>query len=568
MTKSSYWEEFAKKRRTRRRFLAGTALAGSGIAALSILGCGSDEEEPADSGGTPAEGTTSGPTAASAGTGQITTAFFEDLRTLDSTTYYFSIEGAGLSQAVYDHLVEYPWMSEVTDTSAARQVVARLAESWEQPDNLTYTFKLQPGVKFHDGTDFNAEAVQYAVDRTRQLNGAPAYMVSEVVSVESPDPLTVTFSLERPSEPFLHFLAGFWSPMKIASPTYIEAHQGGDDPDASQWMISNTAGTGPYMIEKHVPGEEYVAVINPEYWRTDGNPHPERIIGRIIPETSQQRLLLEGGDLQILRRGTPYADVEAFANAGMNITRYPPSGAVTLTFNTTLKPLDDERVRQAIAAGVDYEGIVATVLRGYGVAGSSPYPRAFEGWAPDHQATVKDLERAKQLLSAANVSDASMEVIYTPGVAAFARPITEQMESDLRSVGIQLEITQETQAVATERRSSAETTPHMTFGAPHGDALSSYTWAYIWFHTKGPLNKSYHSYADVDELLDSAYTELDTPTRVGLYEEAGKILGQRLPVLTMFELDETVITRPDVGGIKVNPGYPYSFDWYSAFASA
>jgi ABC-type transport system substrate-binding protein len=120
------------------------------------------------------------------------------------------------------------------------------------------------------------------------------------------------------------------------------------------------------------------------------------------------------------------------------------------------------------------------------------------------------------------------------------------------------------QAVLTEMRSKPETTPDLVFTSGSPDALSSYTMAYIYYDAKGPLAHAWFDYPEVDALIESAYSELDRNKRVGMYQQVGQILGQKLPVFTVFELDYAITHSPKLTNLKVHSGFFYCFDWYGA----
>jgi peptide/nickel transport system substrate-binding protein len=273
---------------------------------------------------------------------------------------------------------------------------------------------------------------------------------------------------------------------------------------------------------------------------------------------------MEGGDLQVLRHNVPPADIEALQAKGFNVLRYPAYDGQVLWFNNSKDPFTDQRAREAIARSIDYEAVESVLLRGYGTRSQSFFPRIFEGYKEGLQPTEKDLTKAKQLFSAAGVEGVTIEYRYSEGFASFARPVGEQLQSELAKFDIKLDIQQLPGPVLTESNREPNTTPNMQFGTNGADALSSFTLAFPWIHSKGPLNRHWSTHSDVDALIEKAYSEMDTPTRAALYEEVAKLLGERATALQMWEVDPVVIYDKRLTGIKIHPGYFRSFNWYNA----
>ncbi|MBX9918421.1 MAG: ABC transporter substrate-binding protein, partial [Mycolicibacterium frederiksbergense] len=263
-----------------------------------------------------------------AGSGTVTLRmpFLADMQIPDPDIMYEG-EGVQVMESAYEGLVRYE-----SDTG---KIIAGLATSWAvSDDQLTYTFTLQPGVKFHDGTDADAEAWVKSFQRRGEINQGPAYMVAGVAATGAPDPTTFVVTLAEPNNAFMHYLACPWQPFAV-SPTAVAANAVGDDL-AQGWLKTHDAGTGPYTIAEFVPGSHYTLQAFPDYW--GGAPAFETIRIEITPSISSQKLQLDSGAFDIVTKGFAIPDVlqyeknsqftvvNAFGGVGEAIWLNPNSG--------------------------------------------------------------------------------------------------------------------------------------------------------------------------------------------------------------------------------------------------
>jgi len=173
--------------------------------------------------------------------------FLADMQVPDPDIMYEG-EGAQLMEFAYEGLVRYK--------PGSAEFLPGLAKSWTvSPDLLTYTFTLQPNVKFHDGSPADAEAWRKSFVRRAEINQGPAYMVAGVAQTTAPDPTTFVVTLKEPNAAFLHYLACPWQPFAV-SPTAVSANAKGDDL-AQDWLKTHDAGTGPYRLTEFVAGSHY-----------------------------------------------------------------------------------------------------------------------------------------------------------------------------------------------------------------------------------------------------------------------------------------------------------------------
>ena len=235
-------------------------------------------------------------------------------------------------------------------------LVPALAEEWEvSDDGLTYTFALRQGVRFHDGTPFDAEAVRFTFERAlgRVDEQASRYetLMTQLDEVEVVDQHTVAFHLSGTYAPFLNNMAHMGH--AILSPDAVQG-----DGDFGRQPV----GTGPFRFGSWRSGQQIELVRNDDYWR-----EPARLDGvvmRFIPDASTRLVSLEAGELDVVL-GVPEADFGRLSDTpGLRTNQADTLRTVFLWFNPSIAPFDDVAVRQAVVSAVDREGIAAAILEG------------------------------------------------------------------------------------------------------------------------------------------------------------------------------------------------------------
>jgi peptide/nickel transport system substrate-binding protein len=446
----------------------------------------------------------------------------------------------------------------VTFPDESTQVVPGLAESWTiSKDGLQYTFKLRSGIKFHDGTPLNAEAVKFSIER--QINPThPAsklgkypfanYFFGNVKAVEVLSDQRVAFLL---SEPRASFLAVLTAPAaSIVSPTAV-MKWGPDYP-------SHPVGTGPFRFASWDRGQRVVLEKNPSYWK-----YPvriDRVIYRPIVE-DQARLteLLTGGlDLIV---GVP-ADFVDQLEKNPKITLLKQVGAHVwyLGMNNQKKPFDDKRVRQALNYAVNKDAIVNDVLKGTGSASKGPVLPGTWGADGALKAYPYDPDRARKLLAEAGYPNGFTTTLWVPesgsGMQAPVAMATV-MQSNLKAVGVNVSLqTMEWGAYLAKLRTKEQELFALSWMAGTEDPdmvmyplLHSSQWTPV-----GP-NRALYKNARFDALLQQARLTTDQAKRAQLYREAQRILVDDAPwVFVDHEIQIAALSKR-VQGFKLHPSF-------------
>jgi peptide/nickel transport system substrate-binding protein len=391
-------------------------------AGLLFTACGT-AASPSPS-GPAASGAASQPAGSAAGTpkdgGTLVVQNLGDVATSDSAFSQDSNTSYVLNQVVENLVGLKP--------GTVGELTPSLAKSWTQSDDgLTYTFALQDGVKFHDGTDFNAEAVCYNYDRWKNFTGAlasPDYAYyygavfggfgkdSNMESCTANGTSEVVIKLKHPYTPFL--LSQTLSTFAINSPTALKAGDANNaDPTKSAYGTGGTGamtGTGPFKFKEWVVGDHITIVKNPDYWNKDGVAHLDAVTFRKIAETAAVLNALQAGDIDL---ATVFNPVDIPVVQGDTSLQVIPRGESCnlfhLAMNQTHKPFDNLKIRQAVASAVNRQNIVDTFYGGdanASVAKTWLPPSAF-GFK-DENLPAYDVEKAKSLIAESGVPEADL----------------------------------------------------------------------------------------------------------------------------------------------------------------
>lgn len=323
------------------------------------------------------------------------------------------------------------------------KVSPQLAERWET-DDKGITFHLREA-NFASGNPVTSADVVYSFSRLLKMNQAAAANLKRVgynaenvdKLVSAPDEKTVRIELsgETTSELLLYRLA-----MVIASVVdskELKSHEVDGD-WGNAWLRTNSAGSGPFTLNRWSPNEIIILEANKDY--VAGEPKMRRVIVRHVPESQVERLMLERGDIDIASALTA-ADLATFNNKeGFQIQRVPTGGFYVLSMNAGKEPLSNPKVREAIAYGIDYKGMEKTIMGPYGRARTVPVPENFEYAIPSPDWKL-DVPKAKALLK-----EAGYENGFTLNLKTIAQTpridLATAIQASLSQIGIKVNIQQ------------------------------------------------------------------------------------------------------------------------------
>ena len=270
----------------------------------------------------------------------------------------------------------------------------KLAVSWNHSDDFkTWTFKLRPGVKFHDGTPFNAEAAKANFDRQKDPANKCrcAFYIAGIHDVQAPDELTLVYNLNDPSVNLPAILTVPSSNFAVQSPTAWKTK--GED------YNRNPVGTGPYILKSWAAGDRIVLEKNPGYWNK-GHPYLDRIVLKPLPDAQSRFASLQSGEADIIWDDETDADniQRAQKDPKLTVHTYAGSGAAVAAFNTKVAPFDDVRVRQALVMAIDRKKMSQALTNGLARPATNPYGDGSWVKCKDDGALPNDIEKAKALI--------------------------------------------------------------------------------------------------------------------------------------------------------------------------
>lgn len=445
-----------------------------------------------------------------------------------------------------------------------------LAESWEiSPDNLTITFHLRKGVKWHDGTPFTSADVlftyQLYVDPKTPTAYAEAY--KQVLKAEAPDPYTFRVTYPKPYAPAL----GSWG-LNILPKHLLEGK------DITKSPLSRSPiGTGPYKFVEWVPGEKVVLEANEDYF--EGRPYIKRVVYRIVPDQSTQFMELQSGGLDLMDltpiQYTTQTDTPAFKR-NFNKYRYLAFSYTYLGYNLERPMFQDKRVRQAISYAIDKKEIIDGVLLGLGQIATGPYKPDTWVYNPKVKRYSHDPDKARQLLREAGWQDTDGDGILDREGKPFRFTIVTNQGNDLRvktaeiiqrrlkEVGIDVKIRVVEWATFLKEFIHAGNFDACILGWRGGPEPDQYN---IWHSSKtGPrqLNFIHYKNAEVDELLEKGRRTFDRAERKRIYDRFQEILAEEQPYTFLYVGEALPAVAKRFRGIEPAPaGILHNFiRWY------
>jgi peptide/nickel transport system substrate-binding protein len=452
--------------------------------------------------------------------------------TVEAVTMDPNVSGSKIDRMIYHNIYE-----PLVTLDNKLQIQPGLAESWTFSDPKTLVFKLRQGVKFHDVTDFDADAVKFNFDRM-QDPASKSVRTGEIANVQNAevvDKYTVKLNLKRPDAALLATLtdrAGM-----IVSPAAIKSL----GPDLGRKAV----GTGPFEFVEWVKDDHLTAKRFEGYWGAkDGLPYLDQIRYRPIPDDTVKLQSLIGGEIDFMDYVQPRDVAGVKANSSLVEVDIPSLAAFGYQFNTTRPPFDNKALRLAVVYGVDNEAITRGVWLGVGTAANGPISPS--SWAYDSSIPPikRDVAKAKQYLTEGGKPDG-----FTFAVTLNNTPLgvqeVEAMKAQLAEIGITMEI-----QIVDGAKGQAD-------GVAHNFDLTSYAWSgrpdpdgntFQFFKTAQGTSLNWAGYSNpkVDEILDKTREVSDQAERKKLYSELVKILQADSPWLFMIHPIEPKAFSPKV----------------------
>jgi 4-phytase/acid phosphatase/peptide/nickel transport system substrate-binding protein len=415
----------------------------------------------------------------------------------------------------------------------------KLALSWSHSDDFkTWTFKLRPGVKFHDGTPYDARAVawNYARQKDPKNNCRCAFYIAGLDSVEAQDDLTVVFHLRDPAVNVPALLSIPSSNNVVQSPSAIEAK--GDD------YNRHPVGTGPFIIKSWSAGDRMVLERNPHYWN-EGHPYLDRVVLRPLPDSETRFASLLAGESDVVYADEYEADSIAPArkNPALAVHAYVGAGASVAAFNTALVPFDDVRVRRALVMAIDRKKMSQALTNGLARPATNPYGDGSWVKCQDDGALPFDPDKASALIKEYGKPVAfKMLVTATPR----GRAAGQILQQFWKNVGAKMEIEQVDQATIVPRafRREFQVTPWRII-----DTADPSPSMYADFHTGSPVALANYSDPELDRLLEHSRSTADEAQRTADFCAISRLVNKEAIWFWLFQNTYYAIAKANVRGI-------------------
>lgn len=471
----------------------------------------------------------------------------DDMISLDPAEIYEFTSSEYMANT-YDRLV-------VINPDKPSELKLQLADSWSvSDDGKTFTFKLKPGLKFHSGNDITAEDVEFSMERFVNLDLNPAFImnqfgltkdnVQDKVSVV--DPLTVKVELDAAYAPsfFLNCLS--YTSVVIDKKLAMEHEANGDF--GHEWMKTNEAGSGPFMLKSWKPNESVVLETNQSYW--DGVPKIKRVLIKNVTESATQQLLLQKGDIDIARNLTGDQLKAVKNDANIKFQSYPKATLWYMGLNTKNKFLGNKDARQAMKYLVDYKGLQDTMFNGTGVIHQTFLPDGQLGADNDTPFTL-DVAKAKELLAKAGVPN-GFDVTMDVSNRTESRELSASLQNTMAMAGIHLIIkVNDNKTTLTKYRASEHDIYLGQWGSDYQDPHSNAD-GYL----NSPLAKrNVWQSPEREAAVLAARDEKDGTKRAQMYMDLQKMALDESPFVILFQQVETIAVRKNVDGFIVGPTF-------------
>jgi len=467
-------------------------------------------------------------------------------------------ESLKVTHQIYEGLLDY--------APGNTEVVPVLATEWEaSADGLEWTFRLRQGVKFHDGTPFNAEAVKINFDRWRDTSDPLhvggdfpyyGYMFggydadSVIQDVQVVDEYTVKFVLKQVQASFLQDIA--MVPFAIASPKALQENAEG--------LNTNPVGTGPFKFVSWTKGDRIVLEANPDYW--GGKPDIDRLIYRSIPDNNARLVALQAGELDVMDGVEPAFLPTIQATGQFDIIERPPMNVGYLAFNTQVAPFDNVLIRRAISHAINKDELNTAFYGGMGIPAVSPLPPSVWGHNPDVPKYEYNPDRAKELLAQAGYGpDNPLRTqLWAMPVPRPYMPQPEQIgvaiQNYLREVGIEAEIVTYEWGTYLEKTGMGEHT--MALLGWTGDNGDPDNFLYVLLDKDNAVtpdagNIAFYVNDQVHDLLIGARTTTDQAERTRLYEQVQALIMEDAPWVPLMHTRVPIAVRKGISGYVPNP---------------
>ncbi len=529
------------------------------VAALVFSGCSQQteqKEKPTTSGSNKESKTESN-------SNQVIIALEPDYETFDPGRAY-EIFAAPVLNGLYDNLLRFIDSTEVPEPY--------LAKSYEvSKDGKTFTFKLRDDVKFSSGNKMTSKDVKWSLDRLKNLKGNPSFMAEDIEKIETPDDYTVNIILSKPDAAFAFKLTGF--PFGILDSKTVIANGGIADENASlndsaeQWLTQNSAGSGPFILEKYTPNVEVVLKRNDNYW--NGPAKVEKVIFKDMPDSNTQALMVQKGDIDVAFSLNSDQMKQLEGNSKLNILSSNTFAMLFLFMNTDEKiggPMSNPDVQKAVRYALDYKGMQSMCGEGT-ITPQTIIQVGFLGALPPRDPNYTNIEKAKELLKKAGYPDGftiefNAITHATEGIKWLN--MAQKVKEDLSKVGINAEIrTMDTTVGYEEYRNARQGFSIMVWGPDYMDVNNQL--AFLPGQLVGlRVNWKAEDNPELVKLGDEALIENNVEKRAAIIKKIQEKMADDSPFIPLVQVPKKIAVKKGLKGAEYTEAYKidvYKLSW-------
>lgn len=417
------------------------------------------------------------------------------------------------------------------------KIQPQLAKSWEiSPDGLTYTFKLQTGVKFHDGEVFDSAVAKASIERARgadSVNPQKRYFAS-IDTIETPDAETLVLKLKAPAGSLLYWLG--WPSSSIVGTKSAADNK------------TTPVGTGPFKFKNWAKGDRVELVRNEDYWNKEKAAKLESATFRFIGDPQAQAAALKSGDVDAFPEfGAPELVEDLKKDDKLAVVIGDTELKVVAGLNNTRKPFDDKRVRQALQHAIDRAAVIEGAASGLGTPIGSHYTPNDPGYIDLTGVHAYDPAKAKALLAEAGYPNGFEATIKAPQMA-YAQRSSQILQALFAEIGVTLKI-ETTEFPAKWVADVFKGGDYDITIVAHAEPLD------IDIYARDPYYFNYRN-PEFNAVLQKVEATSDAAERAKLYGEAQTILAEDQPALYLYVIPKLGVWNAKVKGLWENEPIP------------
>jgi peptide/nickel transport system substrate-binding protein len=435
------------------------------------------------------------------------------------------------NESIYTMLLIYDQLVRVAKDG--KSVEAGLAETWEtSQDGKTFTFHLRQGVKFHNGDPVTVDDVIYSLNRVKSdKKSGWADMYADIETIQAKDAATLVITTKRPYVPMLANLSMF-----AASIVPKKLGESGYDFNAKP------VGSGPFVFDHWSKGTEIVLKKNPDYWQK-GLPYLDEVRFLLVAEDNTRNLKLQAGEVDIAA-DVPFSSIaELKSNPDVTVKAEPLMRVDFITMNTTRKPFDDVKIRQAVNYAVDKDALIQAVLFGNGKPANTFLPPMLyhDDAAPGYK---NDVAKAKELITQSSQPNGFKTTLNIASGDSLQNQVAIIVKEQLAKIGIDVTIQQLESGV--KRKAFRDLNYDLSYQLMTSDVIDPDELTMFGGASATKTFWTGYNNPKVDQLAKDGQAETDPAKRAQIYKEIQKILSDDAPYIYLYYVPAANVTSKRV----------------------